>query len=193
MLRRMDRKDVVTAPHLDEWCQLWRAEGASCVQSVSFTPVFPPWVEHDSFRKPVMSYLPYNYPKSLRYTFYYLPPQPGPASAASGSVCDGTLRMTAHLFDGGSREFLTTTAHRMLNKVDKWARCVQGVGASTRTCYQKRVTHDSLVEQAEFRREYQQLKDQHKHWAKEWPEKTDPQKFVFEETGIAAYLIALWR
>jgi hypothetical protein len=158
VLRRMDRKDVVTAPHVDEWCEATRDEcDAQQLHRVSFTPVFPPWVEHESFRKPVMSYLPYNYPKSLRYTFYYQAPG---ERGAGGGACDGAdgtdktggtggggaaggwaggaggggavgggagacLRMTAHLFDPGSREFLVTSAHRILTKIDKWARCVQ--------------------------------------------------------------------
>ena len=29
--------------------------------------------------------------------------------------------------------------------------------------------------------------------ARKWPEVTDPQKFVFEDVAIAAYLITLWR
>ena len=29
--------------------------------------------------------------------------------------------------------------------------------------------------------------------ARNWPEVTDPQKFVFEDVAIAAYLITLWR
>jgi hypothetical protein len=70
-----------------------------------------------------------------------------------------------------------------------YTRCVSGAGAAATTSYQKRVEHDSLVSQPIFRETYQRLKASHKHWAKHWPEKTDPQKFVFEETGIAAYLV----
>ena len=135
-LRRMWRKDVITAPYLDEWCSVYR-EGCG-EQGVSFTPVLPAWVEEESFRKPVMSYLPYNYPKSLRYAFYFVPPQ-NPSARPH-------LRMTAHLFDKGSQEFLATTAQRLLTKLDKWGRCVSGAGETATTSYQKRVEHDSLVE-----------------------------------------------
>ena len=200
ILRRMDRKDVVTAPFVDEWVTIMpghvatgetvgagRDEGDDGSQTqhegVSFTPILPKWVEDEAFRKPVMSYLPYNYPKSRRYAFYYIPGR------------QAQLRMTAHLFDDGSEEYLAKTADKMLSKLEKWGQCVtvgetggQGVGTS----YQKRVAHDGLVEEHAFRLEYQRMKKEHKHWAKQWPEKTDPQKFVFEETGIAAYLIALW-
>lgn len=31
-----------------------------------------------------------------------------------------------------------------------------------------------------------------RHWVTSWAEETDPQKHVFEDIGIAAYLIALW-
>ena len=83
---------------------------------------------------------------------------------------------------------MESTAARLLDKLQKWGCCIKnGV-----TSYEKRVQLDVLVDQQEFRLEYQRMKNLYKHWAKNWPERTDPQKFVFEETGIAAYLVALW-
>ena len=53
-LRRMCRKDVITAPYLDEWCSVYRDDCGGQLEGVSFTPVLPAWVEEESFRKPVM-------------------------------------------------------------------------------------------------------------------------------------------
>ncbi len=62
----------------------------------------------------------------------------------------------------------------------------------TATGYKKRVNHDRLVSRDDYYAVYESLKERHMHWAKEWTEKTDPTKFVFEDIGIAAYLITLW-
>jgi hypothetical protein len=53
----------------------------------------------------------------------------------------------------------------------------------------RRLPYDILVPEAEYRTCYNRLKETYgKPWADNWPEKTDSQKFVFEEVGIAAYL-----
>lgn len=40
---------------------------------------------------------------------------------------------------------------------------------------------------------YARLKEKHAQtWVQSWPEKTDPRKFVFEDIGIASWLVALW-
>ena len=38
-----------------------------------FTPVLPPQGAAVYDQRPIMSYLPYNYPKSMRYSFEYKP------------------------------------------------------------------------------------------------------------------------
>lgn len=59
-------------------------------------------------------------------------------------------------------------------------------GPGNETTYMKRVDHDQAVSQESFREIYIQMKAKYKHWAAEWPEKTDPTKFVFEEIAIAS-------
>lgn len=58
--------------------------------------------------------------------------------------------------------------------------------------YVKRVHHDRLVPEPAFRAWYDRLKLKYGYWARDWPECTDPVKFVHEEMAIAAYLCALW-
>lgn len=60
--------------------------------------------------------------------------------------------------------------------------------------YKKRVHHDRLVDQVTFQDTYVRLKQKYaKHLMETWVEVTDPKKHVFEDIGIAAFLIEIWR
>ncbi len=60
--------------------------------------------------------------------------------------------------------------------------------------YQKRVHHDQIVARTLYQDTYLELKSRYaSHLIATWAEATDPTKHVFEEMGIAAFLIALWR
>ncbi|XP_037385452.1 probable tRNA (uracil-O(2)-)-methyltransferase [Talpa occidentalis] len=50
----------------------------------------------------------------------------------------------------------------------------------------------SLISMAKYSSTYQELKAKYKDLVKVWPEVTDPEKFVFEDVAIAAYLLVLW-
>ncbi|KAK1346086.1 hypothetical protein QTO34_008555 [Cnephaeus nilssonii] len=50
----------------------------------------------------------------------------------------------------------------------------------------------SLLPILKYSRTYQELKDQYQHMVQVWPEVTDPEKFVYEDVAIAAYLLVLW-
>lgn len=82
---------------------------------------------------------------------------------------------------------LTTMRKRFDNFDDE-------TGLST---YVKRVEHDNLVPEALYRKHVCRMKQTYGLlWAKRWPEffdkSMDPQKYVYEELSIAAYLIALF-
>ncbi|KAB8336774.1 hypothetical protein FH972_021083 [Carpinus fangiana] len=60
--------------------------------------------------------------------------------------------------------------------------------------YQKRVHHDQIVPQRRFQDTYTRLKGTYaKPLVENWQEVTDPSKHVFEDLGIAAFLIELWK
>jgi len=60
--------------------------------------------------------------------------------------------------------------------------------------YKKRVHHDLLVDQVTFQDTYVRLKQKYaKSLMETWAEVTDPKKHVFEDIGIAAFLIEIWR
>ncbi|KAK1959665.1 DUF1613-domain-containing protein [Colletotrichum sublineola] len=59
--------------------------------------------------------------------------------------------------------------------------------------YTKRVHHDVVLPQARFQDRYTKLKLKYaKDLVDNWAETTDPSKHVFEDLGIAAFLIELW-
>ncbi len=67
-------------------------------------------------------------------------------------------------------------------------------GQGQLTGYTKRVHHDQLVSQQRVQDRYTELKEKHaKRLCDRWVEKTEPSKHVFEDLGIAAFLIELWR
>ncbi|KAF4013198.1 hypothetical protein G4228_004642 [Cervus hanglu yarkandensis] len=50
----------------------------------------------------------------------------------------------------------------------------------------------SLISIMKYSKAYQALKEKYKDMVKVWPEVTDPEKFVYEDVAIAAYLLILW-
>ena len=51
----------------------------------------------------------------------------------------------------------------------------------------------SLVDKPRYQEIYNRMKSKYGlDLVKDWPEVTDPQKFVFEDIAIASYLLALW-
>lgn len=60
--------------------------------------------------------------------------------------------------------------------------------------YEKRVHLDQIVPQSRYQNTYARLKAKYaRHMSEQWVEVTDPGKHVFEDLGIAAFLIEIWR
>ncbi|KAI9760939.1 MAG: hypothetical protein M4579_001315 [Chaenotheca gracillima] len=81
---------------------------------------------------------------------------------------------------------LSSTAKHLLATIHK-----HGVGIMKG--YVKRGLHDRIVPQATYQDTYTRLKLTHaRRLVEGWREVTDPGKHVFEDLGIAAYLIEIW-
>ncbi|KAF2745854.1 DUF1613-domain-containing protein [Sporormia fimetaria CBS 119925] len=81
---------------------------------------------------------------------------------------------------------LTRTALKMLEIIHKHSRGRQAG-------YQKRVHHDLIIPQKPFQDTYTYLKGKYcKQLIDNWVEQTPAEKHVFEDLGIAAFLIELW-
>ncbi|EFA84371.1 hypothetical protein PPL_03449 [Heterostelium album PN500] len=85
------------------------------------------------------------------------------------------------------KEKLKKICFSLLEKLNKW-----GVGHEAG--YKKRVYHDCIIPKDVYLDNYERLKSKYKNWAVGWEDvtKTDPQKFVFEDIAIAAYIISLF-
>ncbi|KAF2227280.1 hypothetical protein BDZ85DRAFT_254037 [Elsinoe ampelina] len=81
---------------------------------------------------------------------------------------------------------LPRIVHNLLTTISKHSHGAQNG-------YQKRVNHDVVVPQRRFQDTYARLKEKYARGLCEgWQEVTDPGKHVFEDVGIAAFLVELW-
>ncbi|KAK4674412.1 tRNA(Ser) Um(44) 2'-O-methyltransferase [Podospora pseudopauciseta] len=101
----------------------------------------------------------------------------------------GSISLSYLFFDEQDRtvDKLIRTAFQLLMVIHKHGKGrVQG--------YQKRVHHDVLLPQARVQDTYTKLKQKHaRSLIKGWAEQTDPEKHIFEDICIAAFMIELWR
>lgn len=101
---------------------------------------------------------------------------------------EGSVSIHYSFFDSEPRTVkLERTAQHLLAVLHKHG---QGSAAG----YVKRVNHDVILPQATLQNTYAWLKAKYARTLIEgWAEITDPGKHVFEDLGIAAFLIELWR
>lgn len=99
----------------------------------------------------------------------------------------GSFSVHYRLFDNVPMDArLQRTALNILSVLHK-------LGQGQLNGYVKRVHHDILVPQPVLQDRYSRLKDKFaKRLVDGWLETTDPAKHVFEDLGIAAFLIELW-
>lgn len=91
------------------------------------------------------------------------------------------------LIERSPDERLLRIALNLLNTAVKHSKGVQNG-------YKKRVEHDVVVGRKTFQDTYICLKQKYAaELVANWAEKTDPRKHVFEDLGIAAFLIELWK
>ncbi|KAK4164152.1 hypothetical protein QBC43DRAFT_318176 [Cladorrhinum sp. PSN259] len=124
--------------------------------------------------------MPYYHPKVRGIAFLH---------EWSASESSGTTSLSYLYFDPAadrSVDKLTRTALNLLQVVHKH-------GQGRVKGYQKRVHHDVLIPQARLQDTYTRLKQKYaRSLIESWAEVTDPDKHVFEDLCIAAFLIELW-
>lgn len=112
-----------------------------------------------------------------------------------------TVRAIAFLFTGRyisvHYAFFSSVADmnpRLRRMANNLLQTLHKHGHGTAAGYVKRVHHDLIVPQARYQDTYTRLKAAHaKRLLENWVEVTDPTKHVFEDLGIAAFLIELWQ
>ncbi|KAF1835799.1 DUF1613-domain-containing protein [Decorospora gaudefroyi] len=131
--------------------------------------------------------IPFYHPsvRSLAILYTYFPGHDAPESALLATP--GLLSIYYDLFPCTPLDNrLSRTALKLLEIIHKHARGRQAG-------YKKRVHHDQVIGQKRFQDTYAYLKGKYaKELIERWVEQTPPEKHVFEDLGIAAFLIELW-
>ncbi|KAJ3544183.1 hypothetical protein NMY22_g2868 [Coprinellus aureogranulatus] len=160
---------------LEQYCTFYASEG-DVVGNLILTPVVPPGGS-----------LPYYHPAVHHIRFRYLAPSP--------DLTDGSIPTTGSLqievdpihstpTDPNSRLYRTCLA--LLETLHRYGWGVMGN-------YKKRVIHDCVVPREPYQDLYLVMRERHKHLVDTWQEVTDPYKHVFEDIGIATFLMLLWK
>ncbi|EAU82171.1 DUF1613 domain-containing protein [Coprinopsis cinerea okayama7 len=155
---------------LEQYCTFYRpteeTEDAP-VDTLVLTPIVPPG-----------GTLPYYHPTVSHLAFRYVLMEDTPFLQIELVPIPGTPT------DPNSRLYRTCLA--LLETLHRY-----GWGALVN--YKKRVLHDCLIPREEYQDLYLVMRERHKHLIDTWQEVTDPLKHVFEDIGIATFLILLWK
>ncbi|KAF2131093.1 DUF1613-domain-containing protein [Dothidotthia symphoricarpi CBS 119687] len=130
--------------------------------------------------------IPFYHPKvrslGILYTFI-----PNHDASSSPLPTPGTLSIYYSLFPTYPLDNrLSRTGLKLMEIIHKHSRGRQAG-------YKKRVHHDQIIPQKTFQDTYAYLKGKYaKDLIEKWVEQTPPEKHVFEDLGIAAFLMELW-
>ncbi len=145
--------------------------------------------------------IPWYHPKVKHMAFRYLTCEAS-AHGADGEAApaQGTLRIDVQLFAPTAALLQAPpsaslpVSHRLMRTAQALLEVQHKHSFGHANAYAKRVTHDLVVGRERFQDTYMALKGKYaEELMRGWAEKTDPSKHVFEDLGIAAFLIELWR
>ncbi|KAI8378807.1 hypothetical protein EDC96DRAFT_493237 [Choanephora cucurbitarum] len=126
--------------------------------------------------------IPYYYPKVQSYSLIYTFTKDEP-DQEKGLLKLEIVPLVALEIDAKMQYAYKTILHKLF----KW--CIQA-----KLGYKKKAHHDVLVPKETYQDMYHYMKSKYgPQLVKNWTEKTDPKKFVYEDIAIATYLICLWK
>ncbi|KAL8837865.1 MAG: hypothetical protein Q9170_002383 [Blastenia crenularia] len=185
--RTIVRRMIPRNPQLDkpiaQTCQIFQSDPTS--DKLYTVVIYIPHAESSSE-------IPWYHPdvQSLGYLHTWPTPEAQGNPPDSPPSAIGSISVHYRLFPEASlplNDRLLRTAHHLLATLHKH-------GQGTLNGYTKRVHHDQLVSQQRVQDTYTRLKATHaKRLCDHWAEQTDSSKHVFEDLGIAAFLIELWK
>jgi len=156
---------------LEQHCTLHASDGeGDAAGSIPTTLVLTPIIASGEA-------LPYYHPAVSHLAFRYIAQDP-PVLRIE------TLPLPGTPTDINSRLYRTCLA--LLETLHRY-----GWGAMTN--YKKRVLHDCIIPREPYQDLYLVMRERHKHLVNTWQESTDPLKHVFEDIGIATFLMLLWK
>ncbi|KAK4634385.1 tRNA (uracil-O(2)-)-methyltransferase [Fulvia fulva] len=110
------------------------------------------------------------------------------ASISASNEHQGTMTLLYRLYSGTT---ITTKQERTALKL---LQTIHKHGQGQLLGYEKRVHLDRIIPQKRYQDTYSVMKAKYgKMLSEQWVEHTDPGKHVFEDIGIAAFLVELWR
>ena len=131
-------------------------------------------------------HLPWYHPRVKKLAYLHA----WPSSLTSTKDAQGVISLHYDLFSEQSlplSDRLARTGKHLLSALFKH-------GQGLLTGYTKKVHHDQLISQQRVQDRYTELKKRYaKRLCDNWVEQTEPSKHVFEDLGIAAFLIELWK
>ncbi|KAF2404188.1 DUF1613-domain-containing protein [Trichodelitschia bisporula] len=130
--------------------------------------------------------MPYYHPTVRALAFQHISPASGPPSNSSNPNA-GSLSIHYALFP------TTPLTPRLTRTALALAQIITKHSLGQKAGYTKRVHHDLLVPQKAVQDTYTRLKGTYaRRLIEGWVETTDPSKHVFEDLGIAAFLVEVW-
>ena len=112
------------------------------------------------------------------------------SSSTISGKSKGTISLHYRLFPSES----LTLSPRLLRTGQHFLSTVLKHGQGRLAGYTKKGNHDQILSQQRVQDKYTELKEKYsKRLCDRWVEKTEPSKHVFEDLGIAAFLIELWK
>ncbi|KAK0723776.1 hypothetical protein B0T21DRAFT_293722 [Apiosordaria backusii] len=171
IIRRLIPRNTLRDKPLEQTCLIYKNKPEEAVQRTLV--VYLPHVSSPSE-------MPFYHPAVKAIAFLH--------EWAPAESC-GSISLSYLFFDEQDRSVdkLIRTAFRLLLVIYKHGKGrVEG--------YQKRVHHDVLLPQARVQDTYTKLKQKYaRSLIQGWAEQTDPEKHIFEDICIAAFMIELWK
>lgn len=185
--RTIVRQLIPRNPQLDrsliQTCEFFRRKGyGEDEQEEQSLVLYTPHVERAED-------VPFYHPEVSQLAFLHTwQPESLSAGSQEQNASTSSLTLFYRLFQGHTLDTkLSRTGLRLLQTIFKHG---QGQFAG----YEKRVHHDQIIPQRQYQETYTRLKTAYgRKLSEQWVEVTDPGKHVFEDIGIAAFLIELWR
>ncbi|UZJ51878.1 hypothetical protein CBS101457_001198 [Exobasidium rhododendri] len=186
----IERMILPRRPNLDaalrQTCTIYRDEKSNALV------VYTPQTEHAFPSEP--SQIPFYHPKIRAIAFQYRNRTDTLSSSSEEHVLADLFIHVVPFPCDDAFNAIHQASHRLsrttLSLLDTQAQHSWG----SKHNYQKRVIHDTLVPREEYMDLYILLKEKYAGIViKSWVESTDPKKHVFEDIGIAAFIILLWK
>lgn len=133
--------------------------------------------------------LPWYHPRAQAVAYLHTWHRPSSAVNGDSHTAPGAISIHYRLFPPE-----TLLSERLLRTAQHLLSIIHRHGQGSLAGYTKRVHHDQLISQQRVQDTYTELKFRHAERLREnWVEQTEPSKHVFEDLGIAAFLIELWK